>query len=122
MRQEKILDRFKREQDLREREVNSRINEEVYKANPSLLLREAKAKSLMKKLGPYRTNKSNPYEDAGYSQDINQTIEAEQTRRKVYIDNFKKVEKQKLLTAQHKHFQAQNAYWDHERDKLHISL
>ena len=39
MRQEKILDRFKREQNLREREVNSRLNEEGYKVNPSLLLR-----------------------------------------------------------------------------------
>lgn len=51
----------------------------------------------MKKLGPYRLNKSNPYEDKGYSHDINDTLHEEQTRRMTVIDNYKKVERLKLM-------------------------
>lgn len=51
----------------------------------------------MKKLGPYRMNKSNPYEDKGYVTDINRTLHEEEARRMTVIDHYKKVERQKLV-------------------------
>ncbi len=53
----------------------------MHKIRASSQLRDAKETALLRKLAPYRWEKKRPYEDDTYRQELEQTVELDQTRR-----------------------------------------
>ena len=86
------------------------------------MLKETKEKALLRNLGPYRLNKINPYEDEGYTKDIYDAVEAEQTRKLKLIDHMKRKEHEKIVRKENKTNQSQHLHAQHERDKMLSSL
>lgn len=69
-RQNSLLKKFSLERSYRVKEYEDKLEREIYKINPSQRLKDTKEKALLRKLGTYRLNKINPYEDEGYAKDI----------------------------------------------------
>lgn len=69
-RHNSLLKRFSLERSHKAKEYQDKLEREVYKINPSQRLKDTKEKALLRKLGTYRLNKMNPYEDEGYVKDI----------------------------------------------------
>jgi hypothetical protein len=65
----------------------------MHKIRASSQLRDAKETALLRKLAPYRWEKKRPYEDETYRQELEQTVELDQTRRAKAIEQMKRVEK-----------------------------
>lgn len=64
----------------------------------------------------------NPFEDEGYSRDIQEAVQTEQLRKLRLIEHLKRKEKERVVRQQSKTGQSQQMHAQHERDKMLSSL